>query len=202
MKSYCFLLLLFVLLIKPAYGRQTDPAKVQNAALRAELLDWKEKDQGIRFAMRAEGRSDSLLAQMRAIDSLSTIRIKEIVGLHGWPDYELVGRDGSKAAFLMVQHSSDSDFQEMVLPMMKQSFEEQKTDGESVALLTDRILVRRGDLRLYGTQAQTLNGTVRFFPIADSTNLEERRERMGMIPFKLYVQIMNGTVSNSPKKEE
>ena len=118
-------LLLAGLLI--AAGPAPPPAAVQVKlpALRQELLEMEKKDQAARIAMLAEmgtqgqtpldgksavkpAASNAVLAATRAVEDLDRkhrMRLREIIGRHGWPGKSLVGTDGAQAAWLLVQHS-------------------------------------------------------------------------------------------------
>jgi hypothetical protein len=114
--------------------------------LRRELLDRRKRDQDIRNALiksGAENPDPKIRDEMRAIDRENTERMKAIVREHGWPGPELVGRDGTQAAWLLVQHSTP-EFQKQMLPLVKQAYREKKLSGSSYALLLDRVLVHDG----------------------------------------------------------
>lgn len=99
----------------------------QNIPLKRELEAIYEADQGTRRAIgpiqqRYGPRSpqfDSLMAKMRTQDAQNEARVKAIVGQYGWPGVRLVGRTGSKAAFLVVQHSDLATIQQF-LPLIRQ----------------------------------------------------------------------------------
>ena len=50
--------------------------------------------------------------------------IRKIVKEHGWPGISLVGEDGSRAAWLVVQHmDGDLDFQRSCLALMQEAWD-------------------------------------------------------------------------------
>lgn len=131
-------------------------AAVSDPALRQELLDRVAKDQAIRHELiekGAEHPDEAVIERMKAIDTANIARIKEIVQEHGWPGPDLVGRDGSEAAFLLVQHA-DPAFQEKVLPLVKAAYKRAELTGQDYALLLDRVRVDQGKPQVYGTQAK------------------------------------------------
>ena len=157
-----------------------------------------ERDQQMRRSLMEAGqRPDSAaVARLRAADSTHTERMKEIIEQHGWPDYDLVGKDGARAAFLLVQHSPDWDFQERMLALLREAYERGKAEGQWVGLLTDRVRVHNGKPQLYGTQLKGMkNGNVTFHTIKDSARVDERREKMDMIPLREYIQILKEAYS-------
>src|SRR5690349_7489401 len=100
------------------------PHKPADLALRQELLDRVKQDQAIRNELISKGIKSpdaALLARMQTIDSENTAWMKEIIKQHGWPGPELVGEDGTEAAFLLVQHA-DHEFQKQALPLVQKAY--------------------------------------------------------------------------------
>jgi hypothetical protein len=121
-------------------------AAVANPALRGELLRRVREDQAIRdewIKSGVENPDKAVVARMNAIDSDNHARIKAIIKKYGWPGPELVGQDGTDAAFLLVQHA-DHAFQKEVLPLVKIAYQAHKLSGQSYAMLADRVLVGEG----------------------------------------------------------
>jgi hypothetical protein len=168
-----------------------------NETLTAELLLRVSEDQAIRNQMTANLQSGSppdslIVARIGAVDSANTAWLRETVAAHGWPAQSAVGREAASAAFLLVQHASrDTAFQAAMLDELVAAFERGEAEGQSVALLTDRVAVRRGQSQVYGTQANMRDGRLVLEPIADSAGIDARRARMGMIPLADYVRILD-----------
>lgn len=71
--------------------------------LRQELLAMMKADRDARVRLL---RDDQQAAEfVQALDRRHTARMQEIVAKFGWPGKSLVGRDGAKAAWLLVQHA-------------------------------------------------------------------------------------------------
>src|SRR5689334_12841618 len=137
-------------------GHSTQRTAAANPALRRELLSRVQQDQAIRNELIKKGieyPDAALLARMKTIDSENTGRMKEIIKQYGWPGPNLVGDDGTEAAFLLVQHA-DHEFQKQVLPLVREAYHSHKLSGQDYALLLDRVLVSEGKLQVYGTQAK------------------------------------------------
>jgi hypothetical protein len=132
-----------------------------------------------------------LEARMSAIDSANTARMKAIVRQYGWPGPELVGADGTEATFLIVQHA-EYEFQEEMLPLVRDAYRANKLPGQFYALLLDRVLVREGKPQIYGTQAEPFdkwNGKEPVLkPIEDEANVDKRRAEVGLPPLSEYRQ--------------
>jgi hypothetical protein len=175
------LLLALLLLATPAAAQRDEP-------LRAELLRRLAADQAIRDSVTAALRAggpvpDALARRMLAVDSANTRWLRpELARLGAFPTRAQVGADGVEAAFLLVQHADhDPAFQEAALPLLERAHAAGDVDGESVALLTDRVLRAQGRPQRYGTQADVVDGAVRLAPIADSAGVDARRRAMGMM---------------------
>jgi hypothetical protein len=82
--------------------------------------------------------------------------MKEIVRQFGWPGPELIGQDGTDAAFILVQQA-DHEFQKQKLPLVKSAYQAGKLQGQFYALLLDRVLVSEGKPQVYGTQAKAFD---------------------------------------------
>jgi len=171
-------------------------SKCAAPSLRAELLAMVEKDQAVRRELIAAGadRPDrALLQKVTAIDEANTARVKEIVNEHGWPGAAKVGSDGCHAAFLIIQHA-DLATQEEMLPLVETAFLVGDLSGESLALLQDRVLMKKGEPQIYGTQILSFDkwkdGRPAVHPIADEEHVDERRVEMGMPPLKEYLEFV------------
>lgn len=164
--------------------------------LRKELLERYARDQAIRNEMIAKGVSKidaSVAARMTEIDSANTARMKEIVNQYGWPGPELVGADGTEAAFMLVQHA-EHEFQKQMLPLVEAAYRQKKLQGQDYALLLDRVLVAEGKPQVYGTQTKNFdkwNGhEPAFAPIEDEANVDKRRAEVGLFPMAEYRKLL------------
>jgi|688.fasta_scaffold01060_31 hypothetical protein len=139
-----------------------------------------------------------LLARMKevsdrlvAIDDDNLKYMKPMVEKHGWLSKTLVGTDGAKAAWLMLQHSDkDREFQKQCLEVMKK-LPQGEVDPKDIAYLTDRVLVGEGKEQLYGTQLRTnAKGELEIAPLFEPGGVDERRQRMGLGPLKEYLEMV------------
>lgn len=139
-----------------------------------------------------------LLARMKEVsDKLASIDgdnlkfMKVAVEKHGWLSKTLVGSDGAKAAWLMLQHSDkDREFQKQCLEVMKK-LPQGEVDTKDIAYLTDRVLVGEGKEQIYGTQLRTNEkGELELAPLFEPATVDERRQRMGLGPLKEYMELV------------
>ena len=166
-------------------------------ALKSELLSRVATDQAARerlvAAMRAGGAPDTaLFMELRTIDSSNARWLRDAVARHGWPERDAVGNEAARAAFLLVQHADhDTAFQAAMLPALDAAFRRGQAEGQSVALLTDRLAVARGEPQIYGSQTTSRDGRIVFEPIADSAGVDARRARMGLPPLSDYMRVLD-----------
>ena len=188
----------FLLLALLACSNREPPKKEPwNERLKADLLQRIATDQEVRdrvvASMQSGAKPDSaVFAEMRAVDSTNTAWLREAVARHGWPDSSVVGGNGAAAAFLLLQHADlDTAFQAAMLPALTDAFRRGEAQGQSVALLTDRLAVARRQGQVYGSQASMKDGQVVFDPIKDSANVDARRAEMGLPPLAVYRRVLD-----------
>lgn len=194
--SYITVLCCALLLVSSSQAQEASVPSVGNPALRRELLERVKQDQAIRNELIGKGvehPDKSILARMQAIDTSNTKRMAVIVRQYGWPGPELVGRDGTEAAFLLVQHA-DLTFQKEMLPLVEKAYKSGKLSGQSYALLLDRVLVGEGKPQVYGTQAKSIEewkGREPVLePIQDEANVDKRRAEVGMSSLAEYRELL------------
>jgi tetratricopeptide (TPR) repeat protein len=167
----------------------------QHLLLKNEILRMTAEDQCLRFAasaVRAAHKDGSVVAdRLAAADRAHTGRMKQLVAENGWPHREMVGLDGSHAAWLLVQHADhDREFQHHCLDLMRPLVQQGLVDRSDFAYLTDRVLVGEGKAQLYGTQFRTVGGKLEPSPCADPVRLDERRKSMGLESMEDYSRRM------------
>lgn len=111
--------------------------------------------------------------------------LKKQIGTYNWLSSELVGEQGELFAWLIVQHSSNLNFQKNCLRLLK-SLPITKTRSGHIAYLTDRILTKENKKQVYGTQFLD-NEPI---PLEDINNLDKRRKEMGLERFEIYYEQM------------
>lgn len=140
-------------------SRRSFVSAIRNLTLRRELLEMARVDQDVRNTLIQEGAGTpdpEVESKMAAVDSRNTVRIQEIVDQYRWPGPELVGKDGTEAAFLILQHAS-YDVQKALFPLVEGAYQQGILSGQNYAFLLDRLLVREGKPQVYGTQAKPVN---------------------------------------------
>lgn len=120
------------------------------------------------------------------------IRMREIFEEFGYPGHDLVGKDGARHFWLMVQHSdSDPEFQSRVLEKLKVEVDRNNAEASYFGLLTDRVMINTGRPQVYGTQVEyNAYGQARPKSLEDSVNVNKRRAEIGLEPLEEYLNRM------------
>lgn len=122
------------------------------------------------------------------IDQQHVNTLKAIIKKIGWPTIDKVGVNASHFAWLLVQHADfDPSLQKTVLEYLKTLKPDQFNPNE-IAYLTDKILLQEGKKQIYGTQF-TVDQEKNIVPepISDYKELDQRRQSLGLEPFKSYL---------------
>jgi hypothetical protein len=130
-----------------------------------------------------------IFAAMRA-DSARTRWLRAAVARDGWPTRASAGDSAPKAAWLILQHSPDTAWQAAMLPELERLGRGGEIPMPDVALLTDRVLVHRGQPQRYGSQFDIVGGRLVPAPVADLATLDERRASVGLPPMAEYVKAL------------
>lgn len=119
-------------------------------------------------------------------------RLGEIFDEHGWPGHDLVGEEGSTAAWVIAQHSDlDLAFQERALELLGEAVDADNASPGDLAYLTDRVAVAKGEPQTYGTQIRCDGKKpVPPTPIADPDAVDELRTQAGLQPMSAYLKEM------------
>jgi hypothetical protein len=155
-------------------------------------------DQAIRFkwidASSAKSKDAVELAkQTQEIDKRDTQRMQWIVGEFGWPTPEMVGKQASGNAWLLVQHSPDIGFQRKCLALIEPLARQHVIDGKNYAYLYDRVQVNSGGIQRFGTQAKIEDGYAWIQPVLNPQHLDSDRKEFGMGPISEYLKLLADT---------
>lgn len=153
--------------------------------VRRELLAMAEEDHRVRTELAADGSLfDGYHPRMRAVHQANADRLASILRDGGWPGDPLVGHDGAKAAWLIVQHATDRPaFQREVLEALRLAAARGEVPAMQPALLEDRIRTLEGRPQRYGTQCDwDESGELSPFPVEDPESVDDRRRAVGLGP--------------------
>jgi len=156
-----------------------------NETLREELTAMAAEDRRVRQELLQAGKlGDGYAPQMEEVHRKNASRLKQIILEHGWPDRDLVGEEGTLAAWLIAQHAiGDPEFQKSALTLIQQKVEHRRVPAAQEAYLSDRIAMYEGRPQKYGTQSVLCpDGQYKRWNTEDPEHLNERRVSMGMPP--------------------
>jgi hypothetical protein len=175
---------LVLLAVARVSGQSSAGASTLNESLRAELLAMKQEDQRVRIPF-GPAMTRQQQEEWRQVDARNQTRVEAIISEYGWPGNSLAGKDGSAAAWLLVQHFSPA-FQEKCLPLLESAVAKGEATPRNYAYLLDRVRMHEGKAQVYGTQFRTINGITAAVPIEDPDHLDERRRAVGLGPWADY----------------
>lgn len=127
-------------------------------------------------------------------DSINLIKIQNILNERGWLGPKEIGNQGNSTLFLVIQHSP-LEVQEKYLPMMREAVKKGNANPSSLALLEDRVTLRKGGKQIYGSQIGRDPETGEYFvsPLEDPENVDLRRAEVGLGPIAEYIRNWNMT---------
>lgn len=122
-------------------------------------------------------------------DSLNLVEVKMILDKRGWLGPEEVSEKGSAALFLVIQHS-DLKTQLEYLPMIRKAAIRGDVNRQELALLEDRVALRRGKKQIYGSQIHRdqETGTHYIAPLLNPETVNARRATVGLGPIEEYIR--------------
>ncbi len=135
--------------------------------------------------------SDEMIAHWKIIlekDSINLIKIKKILDERGWLGADVIGKQGNSTLFLVIQHA-DLETQEMYLPMMREAVKQGNASSGSLALLEDRVALRKGEKQIYGSQVRRDQETGEYYvlPLIDPDNVDKRRAEVELGSIQDYI---------------
>lgn len=180
----------------PPGGRAGDsthpPSAGWNAArvdtlIRLGRADQEGRDQ---LSQAIAARDTALIFAAARADSARTAWVRAAVMRYGWPGRGTAGDSAQKSAWLILQHTPDTAWQATMLPELERLGKRGELPLADLALLTDRVLMHRGQPQRYGSQFTLVDGRLVPAPVADLVGLDERRATMGLPPMAEYVKLL------------
>ena len=163
----------------------TPPAP--SAGVRGRLLRLDRVDAVLRERWTVgEFADDDLGERLATLVATGVEWLAGVLDDHGWPGWWSVGVVASAAASRLVQHSDDLPFQERCLVLMRAAAEAGQLAWREVAYLTDTVLLARGEPQRYGTKFRRADGVLVPCPLAEPSEVDERRRSVGLEPMADY----------------
>lgn len=121
---------------------------------------------------------------------LDETNVQAFVKLMGfdWPKISEVGERPTKAAFLLLSHTTDTLLISRYLPLLKKRCEAGEAEWLHYATLSDRMLVHRGLPQRYGTQFKPPTSEAekaKPFPLENAAMVNEWRKELGLEPIEI-----------------
>lgn len=156
-----------------------------NDDLSAQLIAAARRDLETRARLAASGELfDGYHPEMEAVHDENAALLGRVFDAIGWPGRHVLGEDGARAAFLILQHAiGHPDLQRRGLALMLEAIPLGQANALDAAYLSDRIAVFEGREQTFGTQFDwDANGQLSPAPVRDPASLEERRASVGLPP--------------------
>lgn len=199
-----------LLIVNLSFG-QTLNKKGFDKSLMAQLdsihkLDQHYRQQMSKIEKKYGAQSEefiTLLLQIEETDSLILIEVEKILDEHGWLGADVIGEQGNKTLFLVIQHS-DLETQLKYLPMMREAVQLGNARKIDFALFEDRIAMRQGKRQIYGSQISKNydTGEIYVWPLIEPEKVNERRAEVGLGPIEDYVKRLGITWDVEKHKEK
>ncbi|WP_400190845.1 DUF6624 domain-containing protein [Hymenobacter sp. B81] len=156
------------------------------AGLKQALDSVYHRDQQVRRVNFAELAADSVKARafytrMRQVDSVNQRLVLPLLDQYGWLPQSLVGEQGARTVYLVVQHADEKTIRRY-LPLMEQMAARGEASKTDAATMRDRLLMYSGRKQLYGTQTANWvrsDGTMVVWPIQNPAQVNARRQKLG-----------------------
>jgi len=136
-------------------------------------------------------RTDLLVMARRPADPLNADRLWNILDdYEAWPGLRLVGADGERAAWLVVQ-LADAELQRRALPHLEAAVDQGDAHPSHYACLVDRVRMSEGRPQVYGSQFVVRDdNTLSPWPIDDPVGVDQRRFGVGLPPLAAQARDM------------
>jgi hypothetical protein len=153
-----------------------------DTALQDELLALKKRDLDMRAQLVREGRLyDGYAEEMQLVHRENAQRLDELVARHGWPTTAKAGLEGSRAAWMVAQHSICTPaLQRKFLALVSQAADSGEVPKLQAALLTDRIRFNEDKPQVYGTVLDWDEHGNLSSLVEDPANVDARRKAVGL----------------------
>lgn len=176
---------------------QLNGQKLNTDSLKTVLDNVWETDQGNRFKLidlLQSGKTESeeykkLLISIKNADTINLMIVTTLIDKYGWLGSEDVGFNGNQALFTVIQHA-DLVTQEKYFPIIQKAAKQGKTPPGNLAILEDRIALRKGGKQIYGSQIwiDSKTGKKYIQPIEDPENVDKKRLEVGLPTMNEYLQ--------------
>lgn len=130
----------------------------------------------------------ALIEKVEIKQAQNLVIVSYILDTYGWLGAEEVGQTATNALFLTIQHN-DLKTQIKYLPLLHKAVLEEKANASDVAMLEDRMAVKRGIKQKYGSQLppHPITEKPMVWPIDNPNVVDDLRLKIGLPPMSEYV---------------
>lgn len=163
------------------------------------IIDLKNADLALRDELIQRGElGERYNEEMRALHNKNARVLNEIIESIEYPTVTKVGKEGSEAAWLVIQHAIEQpQFMKKCAQLLQIAVHENEADPKSLAYLTDRIAVFEGKPQSYGTQFDwDENGNLSANAFGDLIEVNKRRKALGLNTIEEQTELMRRNARN------
>lgn len=160
-------------------------AAANYSLMRQDLQRIYEQDQQIRKSIIKVGmESDEavpLFKQMRVLDSVNQVYVRQVLTTSGWPARSQVGEQAASTIFLVVQHSNRALIAQQ-LPALRKLVKQGEASRTDAAMMEDRLRMFSGKKQRYGSQTADWvrkDGKLVVWPIQRPSRVNHYRLKLG-----------------------
>jgi hypothetical protein len=171
--------------------------------LREQLLTMAAQDQKLREELLNSQRLfDGYDEELEKLHYEHAQRLEKIIQAKGWPTESMVGVDGARAAWLILQHAiGRPDLLRKCLPLLQQAAQRGEIDAKSPAYLEDRICFFQRQPQKFGTQFDwDEDGNLSPWQIQDLARVDELREKIGLPSLEAQIELMRQKAAKEGEK--
>lgn len=129
--------------------------------------------------------------RQKELDVANLSIVTHYLDRYGWPATRSAGLFPRRAIGMVIQHAPLS-VQEKYYPQLVEAFRKDTSLFETLALLEDRINMRKHRLQYYGTQVISFEGKPTLYPVMNVDSMDEYRKQLGrFISFSQYMSLMH-----------
>jgi len=158
-----------------------------------EIIDLKNNDLKLRNQLIKNGKLyNGYNEEMEMLHISNAVKLSRIIDEIGYPTINIVGKDASDAAWLIIQHSiSQPKFMKKCAKLLSNAVDEEQASAINLAYLTDRIAVFEGKDQLYGTQFDWDENKYLSPNKYDNINqVNQRRKAIGLNSLEEQIEVM------------
>ena len=163
------------------------------------IVKLKNADLALRSKLVKSGQlSEGYNEEMAKLHKQNTKILNDIIDQIGYPTIDKVGKEGSEATWLIIQHSIGQPvFMKKCAKLLEEQVSDDRANKKNLAYLTDRIAVFENKPQLYGTQFDwDENGALSPNHFVDLSMVNQRRISIGLNTLEAQTEYMRRQAKN------